>query len=44
MASGKAKKIWKVCFTEDMNTLGMKEYMAHDRQLLKVVITHPTSR
>ena len=35
------KKKWRVCLTENMNTFGIEEYMAHDRQLGKAVITHP---
>ena len=39
---GRPKKNWRACLTEDMNTLGIEEYMAHDRQLWKAVISHPT--
>ena len=30
---GRPKKKWRVCLTEDMNTLGIKEHKAQDRQL-----------
>ena len=33
MPVGRPKKKWRACLTEDMNTLGIEEYMAHDRQL-----------
>ena len=39
---GRPKKDRRACLTEDLNTLGIKEYMAHDRQLWKAVITRPT--
>ena len=40
--AGRPKKKWRACLAEDMSTLGVKEYMAHDRQLWKAVITRPT--
>ena len=36
---GRPKKKWRVCLSEDMNTLGIKDYMAHDCRLWKAVIT-----
>ena len=39
---GRPKKKWRVCLTEDMNTLGIEEHMAQDCQLWKAVITCPT--
>ena len=36
------KKKWRARLTEDMNTLGIEEYMAYNRQLWKAVITRPT--
>ena len=39
---GRPKKNRRACLTEDMNTLGIKEYMEHDRQLWKAVITRRT--
>ena len=39
---GRLKTNWRVCLKEDMNTLGIKEYMAHDHQLWKAVIICPT--
>ena len=39
---GRPKKKWRAHVTEDMNTLGIKVYIAHDCQLWKAMITHPT--
>ena len=39
---GRPNKKWRACLTEDMNTLGINEYIAQDCQLWKAVITHPT--
>ena len=40
---GRPKKKWRACLTEDMNTLGIEEYMAHNHQLWKAVFTCPLS-
>ena len=37
---GRPKIKWRACLTEDMNTLGIKEHMAHDCQLWQAVITY----
>ena len=38
---GRPKKKWRSYLTEDMNTLGTEEYMAHNCQLWKAVIACP---
>ena len=41
---GRYKNKWRACLTEDMNTMGIKEQMAHDCQLWQAVITYLAPR
>ncbi len=40
--SGRPKKTWSGCVTEDMDLLEIKEHMAEDRKLWGTVIARPT--
>ena len=39
---GRPRKRWKGCVMEDMNILGIEEYMAQDREMWRTVIARPT--
>ena len=39
---GRPKKKWRRCVVEDMNTLGIEEHMAQNRQMWRKVIARPT--
>ena len=39
---GRPRKKWSGCVMEDMNILGIEEYMAQDREMWRTVIARPT--
>ena len=40
--TGRPRKKWNDCVMEDMNFLGVGEYVVQDQQMWRAIITHPT--